>query len=84
MEGVFSSSYAMDFARGGPHHITHLRRQVASGLHGLGTSTKLRHETLELALQVHPQPFDFTDEETEAPNNTVLILNIPPCVKYYC
>lgn len=56
---------------------------MASGWHGLCISGELSHETLELALQVQPQPFHFTDEETEAPNGIVLILNVPPCVKYY-
>lgn len=83
MEGVFGSLYAVDFAQGGPHDIAHLRRQPASGLHGLCTSAELSHETLEFTLQVQPQPFYFTDEETEASNGIVLILNIPPCVKYY-
>lgn len=83
MEGVLGSLYAVDFAQGGPHDIAHLRRQPVSGLHGLCTSAELSHETLELAPQVQSQPFYFTDEETEAPNVIVLILNIPPCVKYY-
>ena len=83
MEGVFGSLYAVDFVQGGPHDIAHLRRQVASGLHGLCISAELSHETLELALQIQPQPFHFADEETEAPNGIVLILNLPPRVKYY-
>lgn len=37
----------------------------------------MRQTLIELTLKIYPHPFHFTDEETEAQNGTLLILNIP-------